>query len=119
MIPAAPQRSPNGGKKAGSAVISTVMLLFGLVFTPIALVAVVHAQPLGAGWSTGSNLINVVFLWIFGFALLLLAAVAAAGAVLGRAAKSTGLFVYGLVVTVVVLVGAIAMLTAAGITVSG
>jgi len=117
--PAAPPRSPNSGKKAAAAVISSLMLLFGLVFTPIAIVAVTHAEPLGAEWSTGSNMINVVFTWIFGFALLLLAAIAAAGAFFARAAKSTGLFVYALVVTGIVLIGAVAMLAAGAIAVSG
>jgi len=118
-LPVAPPRPPNGGKKVGSAVISSVMLLFGLVFTPIAIVALAHAQPLGSEWSTGSNVINVVFLWIFGFALLILTAIAAAGAVLARFAKSTGLFVYALVVCAMLVVGAIAMLTAGAITISG
>ncbi|GAA5195280.1 hypothetical protein [Microbacterium jejuense] len=118
-LPTAPPRSPNTGKKVASAVIASGMLLFGLVFTPIAIVALVRAQPLGPDWSTGSNVVNVVFMWIFGFALLLLSAIAAAGAVLAKAAKSTGLFVYALIVTAIVLIGALAMLVAAAITVSG
>ncbi|MFD4957642.1 hypothetical protein [Microbacterium sp. NPDC058389] len=117
--PAAPPRSPNGAKKVGSAVISSVMLLFGLVFTPVALVAVAHAEPLGSAWSTGSNMINVVFTWILGFALLLFGAIALVAAFLARSARSAGLFVYALVVTAIVLIGAVAMLVAGAIAVSG
>ncbi|NUS50544.1 MAG: hypothetical protein HOQ22_05815 [Nocardioidaceae bacterium] len=117
--PPTPPRSPRSGKKAASAVLTSVVLLFGLVFTPIAIVAAVNAQPLGAEWSTGSNLINVVFTWVFGVALLLLAAIAAGSALVARAAKSTGLFVYAVVVAAFVLVGAIGMLAAGAIAVSG
>ncbi|MBD3943822.1 hypothetical protein IF188_19185 [Microbacterium sp. NEAU-LLC] len=117
--PARPARSPHAGKKVASAVLSSVMLLFGLVFTPIAITGLVAAEPLGSEWSTGSNMINVVFTWIFGFALLFFAAGAAASAFLARTARSTGLFVYALVVTAITLVGAIAMLAAAAIMVSG
>lgn len=99
--------------------LSSVMLLFGLVFTPFGIAAVANAEPLGPEWSTGSNLINVVFVWIFGVVLLFLSAAAAASAFLARAAKSTGLFVYALIVTAIVLVGAVTMLAAGAIMVSG
>lgn len=102
-----------------SAVISSVALLFGLVFTPIAIVAVVNARPLGSEWSTGSNMINVVFMWIFGFALVMLAVLAAAGIFFAWAAKSVGLSIYAAIVTAFVFLGAVAMLAAAAITVSG
>jgi len=114
-----PPPAPHRGKKVASAVISSVALLFGLVFTPIAIVAVVNARPLGSEWSTGSNMINVVFMWIFGFALVMLAVLAAAGIFFAWAAKSVGLSIYAAIVTAFVFLGAVAMLAAAAITVSG
>lgn len=118
-VPGAQAAGAHRGKKVASALISSAMLLFGLVFTPIGIAVAVNSRPFGAEWSTGSNMINVVFTFVFGVALLVLSAVALTAVFLARAARSTGLFVYALAVTAIVLAGAIAWIAAGVIMVSG
>ena len=106
-------------KKIASAVISSALVLFAVVFAPIGIMAATNAESYGSEWSSGSNMINVVFAWIFAIALLGMAAVAVVAVVLAARAKSIGLLIYAVAVTALLLIGAIGLTVAAVVMVSG
>lgn len=95
-----------------------MLLLFGLVFAPLGLVAAASAEPLGSEWSTGSNVVNVVVTWMFAVALLILTGLGVVAIVLARTGRSTGLVIFAAAVTLLLLLGAVGMITAGAIMVS-
>lgn len=111
--------APYRGKRIASAVISSALVLFAVVFAPIGILSALSAQPMGAAWTTGSNPINVVFSAIFVLALLALAALGVVAIVLARRGRSTGLLIYASAVTALLLVGAVGLIIAVVIMVSG
>ncbi len=96
-----------------------MLLLFGLAFAPLSLVAAASAEPLGSEWSTGSNFVNVVVTWMFAVAMLMLTGLGVVAIVLARTGRSTGLVIFAAAVTLLLLLGAVGMITAAAIMVSG
>lgn len=111
--------TPHRGKRIASAVLSSALVLFAVVFAPVGIMAATAAEPLGDEWSTGSNMINVVFAWVFGVALLVFAGLGGAAIAFAGAGRSTGLVIYAVVVTVLLVVGAAGFLTAGVIMISG
>lgn len=96
-----------------------MLLLFGLAIAPLSLVAAASAEPLGSEWSTGSNFVNVVVTWMFAVAMLMLTGLGVVAIVLARTGRSTGLAIFAAAVTLLLLLGAVGMITAAAIMVSG
>ncbi len=111
--------APHQGKRIASAVLSSVLVLFGLVFAPMGILFAISAEPMGEAWTKGSNPINVVFSAIFALAVLVLATLGAVAVILARLGRSTGLLIYASVVTGLLLVGAIGLIVSVVITVSG